>query len=162
MSNINDGYEVMATLTDDCQFVAITHFRMLRRALQKFIGQDLIITIQILKSKRSDKQNRYMWGVVVPYVRHWLYETKGEKYSREQTYIWLRVKLLQEEPIITEIDGVEVVTMTGKRFSAMNTAEFAEAVDTIRDKMLHRGLDIPEPSQGRHKHNLIHEFLEDT
>lgn len=160
MSNINDGFEVMATLTDDCQFVAITHFKMLRRALKPFIGKELLLTIQVLRYKRSDAQNRYMWSVIVPYVRHWLYETQGEKYKPEYVYSWLRVELLGEEPTVVEIAGREVITMTGKKFSAMNTKEFAEAVDTIRAEMLLRGLDIPEPQKGK-RHNLISEFLED-
>lgn len=160
MSNINDGYEVVATLDEDCSALQLTHFRMLRRALKKFVGKELILTINILKYKRSDAQNRYMWGVVVKYVKHWLKETKGETYTSNQVYTWLRIVLLAEEPVVTIIAGREIIEMTGKRFSAMSTAEFAIAVDTIREKMLAKGLDIPEPQKGK-KHNMIHEFLID-
>ncbi len=161
MSVNNEGYEIVGELTEDSQFIQLTHYKMLKRALKRFIGQELLVTIQVLKSKRSDKQNRYFWSVIVPYVRHWLYETQGVKYKPDYVYAWLRVDLLGEEPTIMDIAGREVIVMTGKRFSQMTTAEFAEAVDTIRAKMAERGIEIPEPSLDRNKHNLVHEFLKD-
>lgn len=159
---LDETYELTGLLTEDCQYVQFNAWKMYQKTLRKWVGKDILVTIKVLRYKRSDKQNRYMFGVIVPYVRRWLYETQGEKFTPEQVYTWLRVKLLDEHPKITMIAGEEVVTMTGKKFSAMNTAEFAEAVDKIRIQMLERGLDIPEPKRGKANHNLLEEFLEDN
>ena len=105
--------------------------------------------------KRSDAQNRYMWGVVVPTVRAFLLETEGVKYSPDEVYLWLRVKLLGQSPVIKVVSGIEVVMMEGKRFSEMNTKEFADATDTILKAMAEIGCVIPEPNQ----HNFLHEFI---
>lgn len=158
MANIADEYELTGMLTEDCQYIHFTHWKVFQRALSKWVGKDLVVTVKVLKYKRSLAQNRYMW-VIVEYVRHWFYDTQGEKLTKDEVYVWLRKKLLGEHPKIVNIAGEEIITMTGKKFSAMSTKEFSDAVDTIRAKMLERGLDIPEPK--KKGNNLIEEFITD-
>jgi len=161
MANFNDTLEMQGELSKDSSSIFFPHFRIYQRYLKKFAGQELMVKIEILRHKRSDKQNRYMWAVIVPYVQHWLHETEGKRYKRDHVYSWIRISLLEEEPVIVTIQGKEMIEMTGKRFSQMSTKEFGEAVDTIREKMLERGVDIPEPTTDKRKHNFPHEFLED-
>lgn len=156
---LEESYEVRGMFTEDTQYIHIDAFKVFQRTFKNWVGKELLVTVRVLRYKRSDSQNRYIWGVIVPMVRQWLYENQGEKYTREEVYTWLRIKLLGEIPKIVSIAGDEVVTMTSKRFSAMNTKEFAEAIDTIRERMLERGLDIPEPS--KKGHNLIEDFIID-
>jgi len=140
-----ESYQLTGLLTEDCQYVQFQAWKAFQKTLSKWVGKDLLITVQVLRYKRSTAQNNFMWGVLVPYVLRWFYETQGKKLTPDEVYTWLRIKLLDEVPKIVNIAGDEVVTMTGKRFSAMNTRQFADAVDIIRAKMLERGLDIPEP-----------------
>lgn len=100
-----------------------------------------------------------MWGVVVKVVQGWLYETQGEKFTNDEVYSWLRLKILEETPKIVNIAGEDIITMTSKRFSAMNTKEFTIAVDTIRERMAERGCIIPEPK--KKGLNLIEDFIDD-
>lgn len=102
-----------------------------------------------------------MWGILIPYTRKWLWDTQGENYTNDEVYLWLRISLLGEKPKVVNIAGQEIITTSSKRFSQMNTAEFATAVDTILREMAARGCIIPEPSQGKHTHNLIEEFIID-
>ena len=162
MSTINESYDLTGQLTENCEHIRLDHFRIFQKTFKKWLGKDILITIRELKYKRSDNQNRFCWGVIIPYVRHWLYETQGVKYAPDYVYTWLRLELLEEAPTVMEIAGREVIVMTGKRFSQMNTAEFATAVDTILNKMAERGCIIPEPSKDKNKHNLLQDFLQDT
>lgn len=162
MSALEDSFEVRGLFTEDAQYIQIQAWQAFRRTFSKWVGKELLVTVKVLRYKRSDSQNRYIHSVVVGHVRHWLFETQGVKYTHDEVYSWLRTNLLGYKPKITVIAGEEVITMTGKRFSAMNTKEFATAIDTIRQEMLERGLDIPEPSKDKRKHNLLEEFLEDT
>lgn len=149
-------FDIVGTLSDDCSCLEITHHVMLKRIIGGLRGEKLRIRFSKLKMKRSDAQNRYMWGVVVPCVRAWLLETQGVKYTPDEVYTWLRVGLLGYKPEVKEIAGQECIVMTGKRFSEMNTAEFAEATDSILTQMAEKGCVIPEPKQ----HNFLHEFVE--
>lgn len=143
-------------LSDNLKTIEISHAKIMRRVLSAISGKELEITVGVLRKRRSDAQNRYIWGVVVPVVRSFLKETQGEDYTKEEVYAWLR-KLLGHDMEIREIAGEDVIVMTGKRFSKMNTKEFAEAIDLILKKMALQGCVIPEPNQ----HNFIHEFLTD-
>ena len=160
MSSPTDEITVIGILTADSQYIQVQNHLVYQRLLKKYQEKELEVTVKVLRYKRSDSQNRYMWGVIVKYVQAWLYETQGEKLHRDAVYTWLRTKLLNEQPKIVNIAGEDVITMTGKRFGAMNTKEFAEAVDTIRAEMLKRGCDIPEPG-GKNRHNFLHEFIDE-
>lgn len=156
-STTEKEWDVTGELTDDCQFIRITHYEMLRRLLGNLKGETLRVRFSKLRMKRSDAQNRYMWGVVVPCIRAWFQETEGIKYTPDEAYTWLRVGLLGQKPEIKVVGGVEVIVMAGKRFSEMNTKEFTDAVEEILQKMALKGCAIPEPRQ----YNFITEFLQD-
>lgn len=150
-----NDYEVVEQV-DDYPVLTIVGAKVLMRIFRVVINKPLEITFKVFRQQRSSAQNRYMWGVVVPTVRAWLRETEGVKYTPDEVYTWLRVSVLGNKPEIKEVAGSDVVVMTGKRFSAMNTKEFAEAVDTILNKMAEQGCVIPEPRQS----NFIHEYIE--
>lgn len=129
-----------------------------RRIIIGLFGYNLEIKVQPHRSKRSLAQNRYIWGVVVPCVRAWLKETEGKVWEKEEVYVWLRTGVLGDTVKITEIMGTQVLTMTGKRFSAMNTKEFTVAVETLMQKLAFQGCVVPEPRQD----NFLQEFIMDT
>lgn len=150
-------YEVIGEFTEDTQYLFLPFYKVYRRAFKKFVGTEVRVTITPLVYKRSDAQNRYLWGYIVPAVKDWLYETQGEKYSPDYVYTWLRIELLGEVPKIATIMGTEIVTMVGKRFSQMSVQEFTVAVDTIKAKMSERGLILKDPR----KNNMLHELLDE-
>lgn len=157
MAGTEKEWDVVGELTDDCQYIKLTHHTMLRRLINGLRGEKLRVRFSKLRMKRSDAQNRYMWGVVVPTVRAFFKETQGIIYTPDEAYTWLRIGLLGQKPEIRDVAGTEVIVMTGKRFSDMNTKEFAEATETILERMAEMGCVVPEPKQ----HNFITEFLQD-
>lgn len=150
-------FELSGELTDSCDGIMFDVSRHLWRVLGPLKGKKLLVKFGVLRHKRSDAQNRYIWGVMVPTVQAWFKETTGEVKSKDEVYTWFRVGLLGDKPVITEVMGCEVITMSGKRFSQMNTKEFGEAVDMILQLMAEKGCVIPEPRQ----FNFITEFLTD-
>jgi hypothetical protein len=153
-----DEYSFEGMLTDDGRSVTFLHASMVKRLLHRWKGKPLEVTVRVLRRKRSDRQNRYMWGVIVPCITAFLMETTGIKHPPSTIYAWIRNTLLDEEPVITEVAGHEVIELRGKRFSEMTTKEFAEAVDTIREKMRERGCEIPEPTGN----NLLTDFIKNV
>jgi hypothetical protein len=151
-------FETTGTLTENGQGILLDHPKLYARLTKNLIGEKLIVTFQKYRSKRSDAQNRYIHGVVVPTVRAWFKETQGEEPGHNFVYSWLRTSLLGNEPEIKEIFGVQVISLGGKRFSEMNTKEFAEAINRIVDLMAERDCHIQLPRGD----NFIHEHVTDN
>jgi hypothetical protein len=56
------------------------HYAAYKRQLQAAFGdKNVLITVEALKNTRSNKQNNYYWGVVIPHVMRFHEETQGEK-----------------------------------------------------------------------------------
>lgn len=123
--------------------------------LSFFKDKSLEISVKVARRSRSAAQNRYMWGVIVPTVGRWFRDTQGEKYTPDEIYLWVRMSLLEQRPVLKTILGQEIIVMEHKRFSEMTTAEFAEAVDIIVKKMAERDCVIELPRD----QNYIQEFI---
>lgn len=155
--SVDKKINLTGELTEDCTHLRLDHSSALWRILQSLKGQKLEIMFWVFRYKRSDAQNRYIHGVIVPTVRAWYKETNGEVKSHDEVYTWLRIGLLGQAPVIGEFMGVEIITMSGKRFSKMTTKEFAEATDTILKLMAEKGCIIQEPKQN----NFLSDFVQD-
>ena len=156
MSKVDDKYELTGTFDGSGKTLALDHPGIMKKIMRNLVGEKLLIVVQKLRYKRSEAQNRYIWGVMVPCVRMWFRETTGETPSPDEAYVWLRVGLLGYKAEIKMLKGVEIITMTGKRFSQMNTKEFAEAVDTMIKLLDEKGCFVPLPK----KDNFITDFSE--
>ncbi len=156
MSKKDYEYELTGELGED-MLISLTSASSLKRILGHFIGERLLIKISVFRPKRSDRQNRYLHGVIVPCVRAWLKESQGRIISHDQCYCWINQEVLNNKPVIIEVMGVEVITLEGKRFSQMTTVEFGLAVDEIIEYFDPKGCLIPLPK----KDNLISDFADD-
>jgi len=157
MSKNEHVYEVTGTLSEDCKSLQLDHAVAMKRVIMWLKGEKLEIKFSKLRNRRSDKQNRYIWGVVVVVIQAWFKESQGEDLTKDQVYTWLRVGLLGHKPVIKEILGEEVIVMEGKHFSAMNTKKFALAIDSIIKQMDEKGCFIPLPKDG----NFITDYVKD-
>lgn len=155
----NEEYTVTGYLSPDCKSLEIDHSDSLARIFRVLKGIQLEISFKKFYRKRSLAQNRWMWGVCVPTVQQWLYETKGENHDKEAIYTFLRVRVVGDEPRIEEFMGEEVIYLTGKRFSQMNTVEFSDAVEKIVNYFANRGLEIPLPKPKTN--NLITDYVDE-
>lgn len=95
------------------------------------------LTIAEAKPKRSDQQNRYLWGCVYKAVCERL-----EGWSAEDVH----------EYCLGECYGWETVSGLGKkrmrpirRSSKMNKTEFAGYIAWIQQRMAEHGIFIPDP-----------------
>lgn len=150
-------YDVLGELSEDCTSIRLLHGKGFARVLSFMVGKQLRVRFQIFRALRSDAQNRYIHGVVVPTVQYWHKHSQGEEKSHDEVYTWLRTGLLGHKVVISEMLGQQVLTLEGKRFSKMTTKEFAEAIDVIVKEMAERDCIIMLPKEN----NFIHEFLKD-
>ncbi len=122
----------------------LEHPALAARVLRPWVGKRLLINISIFRKRRSLQQNRYMWGPFITCVRTWLLEKDGHAPSKEGVYVRLR-EIVGHEVRIEKILGKDTISMTGKSFSQMNTVEFNEAIEFLREWFRLKGCDIPEP-----------------
>jgi hypothetical protein len=106
-------------------------------------GKMFTLKIERKKKKRSNEQNAYYWGVVIPMVRERLHEL-GNEFNSQETHEALKAKFNTKD-IVNE-DGVveDIVQSTG----ALSTTDFMIYLDKIQrwaNQFL--GIVIPNPNE---------------
>ena len=154
-----EEYTVTGYLTPDSKGLVLDNADRLVRIIRHLKDIPLEITFKKFYRKRSLAQNRWIWGVCVPAVIRWIKETQGETHDKETIYAYLRIRVIGQTVTIKRVMGVDIITTDGKRFSAMTTIEFSEAVEQIVQYYAERGMAIPLPQPKTN--NLITDFLHD-
>jgi hypothetical protein len=117
---------------------------MMQKAIRSFDNQDVTITIEKTKRKRSNPQNAFYWGCVLPYIT-WEIIELGNEWTDEDSHILMRSKFLQKAILIND-DG-EFVTKT-KSTTELDTVQWEEYITKIRawaSEMLN--IEIPLPNE---------------
>lgn len=104
-------------------------------------GKRLKVTVEEAKKRRSDDQNRYLWGCVYPTI---LKSGQLEGWTAEDLH----------EFFLGEVFGWETVTGFGRkrmrpirRSSGLSTTEFSDFVSRIQQRMAEVGVYVPDPNE---------------
>lgn len=106
-------------------------------------GKAVILEIKVRRKQRSNDQNAYMWGVVVPIVCGGLRHL-GHDVDEQDTHEFLKARFNSKK--IVNIDGVveELPTSTTK----LTTSEMMDYIARIQQWAAeYLGLVIPDPLQ---------------
>lgn len=111
-------------------------------AVRTLEGKQVVIELRQSR-KRSNQQNRYYWGAVLPIIQYGMKQV-GVTMSIEQVHDLMKFKHLQTEYVTT--DG-EIINSIGST-TDLNPIEFSDYIDRIREWALeYLNIDIPEPNQ---------------
>jgi hypothetical protein len=113
--------------------------------LCQFNGKDVIIKIQKQKKIRSNYQNRYYFGVVIPIIQQGLFDVQAEWLSVDEIHAFLKQNFNYKE-LVNKRTG-EVVAVA-KTTADLATIEFEEYLDRCRafaDEFLN--IIIPMPNE---------------
>ena len=114
-------------------------------AIKSFEGCDVLITLEKPKKKRSNPQNAFYYGVIIPIVQNCLRDA-GYLMTNEATHDLIKLKFLKETILTNEETG-EIVERV-KSTTELSTSQFMDFVAEIRAfTNEYFGVDIPEPSQ---------------
>lgn len=103
-------------------------------------GKAWNVEVKEAKSRRSDRQNRYLWGVCYPAIKEHLQGWESEdihEYCLGECFGWERMEGLSR-PRMKPM----------KRSSKLSTTEFADYVAWIQRDMAQRGIYVPDPNEG--------------
>lgn len=122
--------------------------------ISKFADKDnmLEITYKKLHRNRTARQNRYYWLLVSKIMVFWK-STQGENLQRQQVHaINLDIagrKYESQMLVIPDRNGKlerrEVIVFTHRSTKDMNTTEFTEFIETIREHWGAVGCNLPDP-----------------
>lgn len=119
----------------------------IKEAIAAFEGKEIELTIQRKRKVRSNPQNAFYWGVVIPIVQDGLKDATGEVRDLNSIHYQILLPLLAPQREIVNIETGEVITerLTS---SEMTTTEFSEYVMEIQAwgaEFL--GVNIPNPGE---------------
>jgi hypothetical protein len=134
------------TLTIDVTELGMTiqDINQIKQIFEQYKGKKIDVTIEKHKRKRSNPQNAYLHGVVIPMVTQGINE-HGNTITQLQTKDLLKSMFLSIDTPISD-DG-EYVTIT-QNTSGLDTTAFNEFIEKVQQwsaEML--GIIIPEPNE---------------
>ncbi len=135
-----------AKVTEDCK-LSLEAPAVWAAALSDLRGQPVIVTLEKPKKRRSNSQNAYWYGVVVPFFlelwsRARRYPHGLRPYTKDQVH----------EVLVEALAGCEDGPLPGTRIRLrtrdMDTATFAKLVDRARELAMHDyGAPLPAPGE---------------
>lgn len=117
------------------------------QAIQSFNGKEVVITFSKPKKSRSNNQNSYYWGVVLPLLQKGLLDATGELRSNDNIHYKILLPLFAPTNEIVNVDSGECINerLTS---SEMTTTQFCEYIMEVQKwgaEFL--GIDIPSPNE---------------
>ncbi|HMS42721.1 MAG TPA: hypothetical protein PKE69_20995 [Pyrinomonadaceae bacterium] len=120
----------------------------LERIIKVFDGKTVAITANLPRKKRSERQNKWYWGAIVPFVKR-LYSDAGMDYSPAQIHDFLNRFLPEKTPVVDMLTGEVYAPKT--RYSKLSTVAFMAFVDNINKYLMElNGSTLPTPDDLLH------------
>ncbi len=115
-----------------------------KNIISNFEGEDVLITLNKFRSKRSLAQNSYYWGVIIPTVQQYIFDNMGENYSKEDIHSFHLSRIAGVKVETKEFLGELIMSVDGKRTSDMDVEQFTEFVNKLQLFWSEKGCFIPE------------------
>ena len=109
--------------------VLATNRKYISDVVKTFEGANIIITIEKRKKKRSNNQNAFYFGIVIPIMQDAFKDAWGENYSAIEVHEALKAKYCYKEQI-NESTG-EILQIPSSTTN-LSTIEWEEYIDKIR------------------------------
>jgi hypothetical protein len=137
--------ELIGEINQDGHFVPdnIEECRMF--LVQNYEGKKVELNLKGAKKKRSDKQNRWYWGVAVPTVQTGIKEQTGILHEKETIHALILSAVGAITMETKNVMGMNVIEVKQKRTSDMTTTEFVQFHNQVQQHFAEKGIDIPDP-----------------
>ena len=115
------------------------------QAINSFNNADVVLTFDKPKKKRSNNQNSFYWGCLIPLMQSGAKDLWGEVWSIDKAHKHLSQKFVFHESIN---DKNELITQTPKSTTELTTTGWEVYMTEIRIYLLEDfDINAPEPNQ---------------
>lgn len=116
----------------------------IRKFISEYEGKSIEIVLKKARSKRTDLQNRYYFGCVVPIIQEALKDL-GHRLDKDETHYFLREKFNYKE-LVNENTGESV--KIPQSTTTLTKTEFGEYIEKIAQWSAEfLNVAIPEPNE---------------
>jgi hypothetical protein len=116
-------------------------------AIKSFNDKDVVITFTKPKKNRSNNQNRYYWGLVLPLIQNGLLDATGELRSYDNIHYKILLPLFAPTNEIVNKETGECI-VEHLTSSDLTTTQFCEYILEIQKWAAEfLGIDIPSPNE---------------
>jgi hypothetical protein len=132
----------------------INNFLWVQPNLMARAGEEIEIRINHPKKKRSDKQNRWYWGVAIRTIIERLKEQSGETYAPNDIHQYILDKVVGVRFKTKEVMGMTVTYIESKSTSAMSTKEFNMFKFELQVHFARKDIVIPDPNENNYTNDF--------
>ena len=123
----------------------VVHRKRMTEDIKQFEGKNVIITLTRKKKKRSNPQNKYYWGVVVPVVKQGLRDAGYPIMGIDKVHDYLKLEFLRD--LLVNEDTGEVITVI-KSTTELSTSEFMDFLAQVQQWATEfLNIYIPDPNE---------------
>jgi len=127
--------------------IIFSNREILELQIQSLEGKNVAVRIQKLVKKRSDRQNRWYWGVAIPTIIKGIEQQSGEILDKGTAHA-LALNITDGIKLESKmLFGYNVIEVTQKRTSDMSVEEFNVFYQKLQFTFAERDIIIPDPSQ---------------
>ena len=118
---------------------------LIKKVVAMFEGKTILITFQINRKRRSNYQNAYYWGVIIPIWQNILITEWGEPYSIQETHEFLKYNCNYTEKVNEATGEVLRASKSTKDNSTTDQEMFHLKCRQLAQEMFN--VLVPEPGE---------------
>ena len=126
-------------------------------AIKTLDGKNIVITIEERSKRRSEKQNDFMWGFVIPPIKQ-MFEDAGTPCTPNDVHAFLKEHVLGMMKMMVLPDGTRRAVVESSTLK--NTKEWEDNMEKIRAWAAGWGVTIPYPNENLDPPSWLDEVLE--
>ena len=132
-------------VNEETNIIQLYDLRFNKKYLKKYVGKDVEVEIRLTSKTRSQKQNRWYWGVAIPTIIKWQLEQEGIEYTKDEIHYFILKNIVRPEVKVHPVMGEQVIIHKSKTTSQMNTKEFNAFKENLQLYFAERAIEIPDP-----------------
>jgi len=112
-------------------------------AFKSFEGKELTIILKPFRKQRSNNQNRYYWGLVVPIWQKILKEEWGDFYSQAEVHEFLKYNCNYHEKVNEETGEIIRLSKSTKDNTTSDQEDFHTQARNLAFEMFNVTIPLP-------------------
>lgn len=120
---------------------AIVNSALIRKLFNALQDGKYIVEINSA-NKRSNPQNRYYWGLVIPLIKKGI-EDMGTELTAEETHEFLKAKFNYTELVNEETGQTEFIPRSTTALNKLQFSEYVEKIQRFAAEFLN--VEVPDP-----------------